>query len=98
MLVIATAITLAAIIGKQLCSLGVIGDGFDRLSVGLGMVPRGEVGLIFANVGTTWVVAGQPLLNRNLFSAIVIMVMVTTVIMPPALRWNFWRAAPQSRR
>ena len=42
---------LAAILGKQACSLGVIGKGVDRLTVGIGMIPRGEVGLIFANIG-----------------------------------------------
>jgi len=48
---LAVALTVAAIIGKQLCSAGVIGRGIDRISVGIGMVPRGEVGLIFANIG-----------------------------------------------
>ena len=48
---LAAALTVAAIASKQICSLGVLSKGIDRLSVGIGMVPRGEVGLIFANIG-----------------------------------------------
>ncbi|OFV94173.1 MAG: sodium:proton exchanger [Acidobacteria bacterium RIFCSPLOWO2_12_FULL_65_11] len=88
---LAAALTLAAIAGKQLCSLGVVGGGFDRLSVGIGMIPRGEVGLIFANIGLTLVVAGERVVSQSVFSAIVVMVIVTTVITPPALKWSFAR-------
>ena len=56
---LAAALTAAAIIGKQMCAFGVLGKGLDRLSVGIGMIPRGEVGLIFANIGLTLVVAGR---------------------------------------
>ena len=89
---LAAALTAAAIVGKQLCSFGVVGKGYDRLSVGIGMIPRGEVGLIFANVGLTLVVAGERVVDQRLFSAIVVMVIVTTVITPPALKWSFSRA------
>src|SRR5262249_55359722 len=41
----AAALTAAAILGKQVCALGALGRGTDRLAVGLGMIPRGEVGL-----------------------------------------------------
>jgi len=88
---LATALTAAAILGKQLCSLGVLERGIDRLSVGIGMIPRGEVGLIFANIGLTLVVAGQPVVNQSVFSAVVVMVIATTVITPPALKWSFER-------
>jgi Kef-type K+ transport system membrane component KefB len=81
----------AAVVGKQLCAFGVIGRGLDRLSVGLGMIPRGEVGLIFANMGLTLTVAGVPVVDSAVFSAVVVMVMVTTVITPPALKWSFGR-------
>jgi Kef-type K+ transport system membrane component KefB len=74
----------------------VIGKGFDRLSVGIGMIPRGEVGLIFANMGLTLAVAGVPVVNRNVFSAVVVMVIVTTVITPPALKWSFGRFAKRN--
>ena len=88
---LAVALTAAAIIGKQICSFGVIGKGIDRLSVGIGMIPRGEVGLIFANIGLTLVIGGEKIIDQNVFSAIVVMVIVTTMITPPALKWSFGR-------
>jgi Kef-type K+ transport system membrane component KefB len=91
---LAGALIVAAIVGKQLCSFGVIGKGYDRLSVGIGMIPRGEVGLIFANIGLTLVAAGEPVVTQNVFAAVVVMVMVTTAITPPALKWSFSRRAP----
>lgn len=88
---LAGALTVAAVVGKQLSALGVIGRGLDRLSVGIGMIPRGEVGLIFANMGLTLTVAGVPLINQDVFSAIVVMVICTTLVTPPALKWSFNR-------
>ena len=90
---LAAALIVAAIIGKQLCSFGVMGKGIDRLSVGIGMIPRGEVGLIFANMGLTLVVGGERIVDQNVFSAVVVMVIVTTLITPPALKWSFGRQA-----
>ena len=92
---LAVILTIAAIIGKQMCAFGVVGKGFDRLSIGIGMIPRGEVGLIFANIGLTLVVDGQPVVDRSLFSAVVVMVIVTTLITPPALKWSFERSRPK---
>ena len=65
------------------------------------MIPRGEVGLIFANMGLTLVVAGTPVVDQSVFSAVVVMVITTTLITPPALKWSFERfsrrtAAPRS--
>ena len=57
------------------------------------MIPRGEVGLIFANIGVTLTVHGQPLLSSGTFSALVIMVMVTTLVTPPLLKKSLSRAA-----
>ena len=90
---LAGALTLAAITGKQACSLGVIGRKLDRLSIGLGMIPRGEVGLIFANIGLGPTVHGEQAIGRATYAAVVTMVIVTTVITPPAFRWSFGRAA-----
>ena len=61
--------------GKQVCSLGVLERGLDRLSVGIGMIPRGEVGLIFANIGLTLRVVGEdgrmhPVVNPAVFGAV----------------------------
>ena len=55
------------------------------------MIPRGEVGLIFANIGLTLVVGGQRVVDQSVFSAVVVMVIATTVITPPALKWSFQR-------
>ena len=56
------------------------------------MVPRGEVGLIFANIGLGLTVAGQRVIDEGIFSAVVIMVIVTTMVTPPALKWSLARA------
>ncbi|MDC0745294.1 cation:proton antiporter [Polyangium mundeleinium] len=89
---LAVALTVAAILGKQACSLGV-GKGIDRLTIGVGMVPRGEVGLIFANIGQSLTVGGKPVVSGAVFSALVAMVIVTTMVTPPALKWSLSRRA-----
>ena len=81
----AAGLCVAAIIGKQICSLGVLEKGLNRLVVGVGMIPRGEVGLIFAGIGASLTVAGQPVFGAETFSAMVVMVMVTTLATPPLL-------------
>jgi Kef-type K+ transport system membrane component KefB len=90
-LTLAAALTVAAIIGKQACSLGVLGKGVDRLTVGIGMIPRGEVGLIFANIGLTLSIGGRHIIDDATFSAIVVMVITTTMVTPPALKWSLVR-------
>jgi Kef-type K+ transport system membrane component KefB len=87
----AAAITAVAIIGKQICGLGVLDRGVDRLAIGVGMIPRGEVGLIFAGMGSTMMLNGQPLLSATVFSALVLMIMLTTFITPPLLKVVFER-------
>jgi Kef-type K+ transport system membrane component KefB len=89
---LAAALTIAAIAGKQACSLAVIGRRIDRLSIGIGMVPRGEVGLIFANTGLALSVQGERVIDASTYSALVAMIIVTTVITPPALKWSLARA------
>jgi Kef-type K+ transport system membrane component KefB len=93
---LAAALTLVAIVGKQACSLGVLGKGIDRLSVGLGMIPRGEVGLIFANIGLTLSIGGEPVISHSTFSAVVVMVVVTTMVTPPVLKWSLGRRPAHS--
>jgi Kef-type K+ transport system membrane component KefB len=90
---LAAALTVAAVIGKQVCGLAVVGGGIDRITVGLGMIPRGEVGLIFANMGMALVLAGTPIITPPVYSAIVVMVIVTTLVTPPALKWSLARGA-----
>lgn len=89
---LACALTLVGIVGKLACGLGVIGKPLDKLTVGVGMVPRGEVGLIFANIGLTLAVAGEKIVTPAVFSAIVVVVMATTMLTPPALKWALHRA------
>ncbi len=83
---LALALTVAAFIGKQVCGLAVVEKGLDRLSVGLGMVPRGEVGLIFASIGK-----GLGVVDDAIFSAVIIMVIATTLVTPPLLKYSLAR-------
>jgi Kef-type K+ transport system membrane component KefB len=71
--------------------LGAFGASLDRVSIGLGVIPRGEVGLIFANIGLGLTIAGQPVVDNGIFSAVVIIVILTTMATPPALKWSFAR-------
>jgi Kef-type K+ transport system membrane component KefB len=92
------ALTLAAVLGKQACSLGVFGSPADRLTVGIGMIPRGEVGLIFAGVGAQLTLNGLPVIDPATFSAVVVMVVLTTLVTPPALAWSFARRGQREPR
>lgn len=85
-IMIALGITAASIIGKQVCGLGVKCPGASKLTVGIGMISRGEVGLIFAGVGKELGV-----INDSLFGAIIIMVILTTLVTPPLLKWSLAR-------
>lgn len=91
---LAAALTTVAIIGKLACSLGA--GKVDRLTVGLGMIPRGEVGLIFANIGLSLKVGDQPVVSPNVFSALVVMVILTTMVTPPLLKWSLSRNAARA--
>jgi Kef-type K+ transport system membrane component KefB len=81
-------------IGAALCLIGLLGKmasgwaapwrRFNRWAVGFGMAPRGEVGLIFAQIGLS---AG--ILSSHVFSAVLLMVIVTTLVAPPLLKWSF---------
>jgi len=93
-LVFASALTLVAALGKQACSLGVLEKGCDRLAVGLGMIPRGEVGLIFASIGATLMLGGEHVVDAAVYSAVVVMVALTTLVTPPLLAWRLKRAMP----
>ncbi|HKJ10038.1 MAG TPA: cation:proton antiporter [Gammaproteobacteria bacterium] len=77
----AGGLLVAAVAGKIVSGLGA-GRDCNRLAVGLGMMPRGEVGLIFASIGKSLGV-----ISASLFSAVVLMVIVTTVLTPPLLKW-----------
>ncbi len=91
--VLAGVLTTVAVISKLACGL-VLPKGYNRLAVGFGMVPRGEVGLIFADAGSRLTVFGAPLLDASDLSAIVVMVMLTTMLTPPLLGWAVRRQPP----
>lgn len=76
---VALGISLAAVAGKLVAGFAA-GKGMNSWLVGWGMVPRGEVGLIFAMVGKQLGV-----MSETMFSVIVIMVILTTLITPPIL-------------
>jgi Kef-type K+ transport system membrane component KefB len=90
----AALITVVAIIGKQSCGLGVLERGVDRLAIGVGMIPRGEVSLIFAGLGSGALIQGRPALSQATFSALVLMVMLTTLVTPPLLKLVVERKRP----
>ena len=90
-LLFASGLTVAAIIGKLVCGL-VAGRGLNRLAIGIGMLPRGEVGLIFASIGK-----GLGVIDSQLFSAIVLMVVITTVIAPSLLKWSLRRGVSENQ-
>ncbi len=87
----ALILTIAAIIGKQACSLGVWKQGVNKIAVGLGMIPRGEVGLIFAKIGAGLTIGTVSVVSPSTYSAVVIMVIVTTLVTPPLLKISLLR-------
>ncbi|MEY3360412.1 MAG: High-affinity Na(+)/H(+) antiporter NhaS3, partial [Actinomycetota bacterium] len=78
---IAGVLFVIAIIGKLLSALGAIGARGDKWLVGFGMIPRGEVGLIFATIGLS-----SGALGEDLYAALLLVVIVTTVLAPPLLK------------
>jgi len=85
------ALIVVALVSKQACSLGVLDQGADRLAVGIGMIPRGEVGLIFAGIGSGLMIGAERVVDPTIFSAVVAMIAVTTLLTPPLLAWRLKR-------
>jgi Kef-type K+ transport system membrane component KefB len=82
---IAVFLIVVAIAGKIVTGWSVFGQpGINRLAIGVGMIPRGEVGLVFAGIG-----AASGVLDKPLQVAIIIMVILTTFLAPPFLRIAF---------
>jgi Na+:H+ antiporter len=82
-LAIAGALTAVAVVGKLVSAIGAGGLRADRVLIGIGMVPRGEVGLIFASIGFA-----QGVLDSELYGALLVVVLVSTLVTPPFLRWR----------
>ncbi len=85
-LVIAGVLTILAIIGKLAAGWAAPWASFRRAVVGVGMVPRGEVGLIFADIGRR-----SGVLTESAFGAVLLMVMATTFVAPVVLKALFGR-------
>jgi Kef-type K+ transport system membrane component KefB len=85
-LVLAVVILLAAILSKLLgCALGAVRMGrADALRIGVGMVPRGEVGMVVAQIGL-----GLAVIPRGVFAIVVFMSIMTTLVAPPLLNWAY---------
>ncbi len=81
---LALLVTAVAIVTKAVgAGLGSLGFGWRAVAIiGVGMVPRGEVGLIVASIGLSLGV-----IEHRLFSVVVVMAVVTTLIVPPVLTW-----------
>ena len=84
---IAAVLTVVAVAGKMAAALGAFGIRADRLLIGLGMIPRGEVGLIFASIGLS-----NGVLGDDQYGALLIVVLLTTILTPPMLRWRLGQA------
>ncbi|MEH2069711.1 MAG: cation:proton antiporter [Nostoc sp.] len=84
-LIMATFLVVVAIVSKAIAGFSVFGQPqINRLAIGVGMIPRGEVGLVFAGVGTA-----SGVLSKSLGAAIIMMVILTTFLAPPLLRFVF---------
>ncbi|HET6340604.1 MAG TPA: cation:proton antiporter [Gemmatimonadota bacterium] len=92
-LIVAAGLFVIAVLGKVAAGYSIPWrKDIHKLAIGVGMIPRGEVGLIFAQIGLLGGV-----LTRDVFSAVLIMVMATTLITPPFLKVLFERG-PRERR
>ncbi len=88
----ALLLTTAALVGKWVCAFGAP-RGVSGITVGLGMMPRGEVGLIFAGIGAQLTLGGEPVVSEETYAAAVFMVVATTMATPPLLLWSLRRDA-----
>ena len=79
---ISLASLVVATIGKVLGAFIIGGPWLNRLTIGLAMVPRGEVGLVFAEVGR---VSG--ILDTEIYAGVIIVIALTTLGPPFVLRW-----------
>ncbi|MEY2478662.1 MAG: hypothetical protein QOG87_3977 [Actinomycetota bacterium] len=80
---LAAALFAVAALGKMVAAVGLGRAPGNRLLVGLGMLPRGEVGLIFAGIGLR-----EGVLGGDLYAALLLVVLGTTLVTPPLLRWR----------
>lgn len=91
-LTLGIVLCVVAFISKQVCGLVVVGGkGLSRALIGFGMVPRGEVGLIFAMIGSSLMLGEERIIDAKLYAAIVMMIMFTTMVTPITITWSLSR-------
>lgn len=85
-IILAIIVTGAAVLTKFIgCGLGSYGIGWRRsVQIGVGMVPRGEVGIVVAQIGL-----GLGVISPPFFAAVLAMAIATTLIAPPFIKWAF---------
>jgi len=91
-LVLTGLLVLVAVLGKFLAGYGPFWLHGKKSVIGVGMIPRGEVGLIFAQVGLN-----TGVFDAGVFSAVTLMVMATTFMAPPLLKHLLSRAPSVKR-
>ncbi len=89
--ILAAALTVLGVMGKLVSGLAVYQRGVARWPVGVGMIPRGEVGLIFAGIGLT-----SKVIDQTLYTALLAMVLLSTLVVPPWLRMVYQRSRNQA--
>ena len=93
---LAAVLLVVAVVGKLVAAVGMVGSPGDRLLVGIGMIPRGEVGLIFATLGLS-----QRIIDQDVYASLLVVILVTTLVTPPLLRMrllaNQKRAKPGAK-
>ncbi|MEK6949648.1 MAG: cation:proton antiporter, partial [Nanoarchaeota archaeon] len=72
-----------AVIGKIAAGIAAIGVKAKKLVIGIGMIPRGEVGIIFATFGLA-----NKIVTAELYALLVVVIMLTTFVAPPLLSWS----------
>ena len=89
---VAAVLLVVAVVGKLVSPLGALGAPGDKALIGLGMLPRGEVGLIFATIGLQ-----EGVLGGDLYAALLLVVLVTTLVTPPLLKVRYEKQRAASR-
>lgn len=85
------ALLLLAVVGKLVAGLGVVDKRLNKLAVGIAMVPRGEVGLIFASIGLE-----REIISSEMYGVLVLVVFITTLITPSWLKRVFSKRVEQA--
>ena len=78
---LAATLTVVTVLAKMASGWAATGTRTDKLLIGIGMIPGGEIGLIFASIGLTSGIVG-----RDLYGAVLVAVVVSTIVTPPLLR------------